>query len=137
MDLINQKIQDIDRTIILNHTESILKDISISSLFPNQISTSIFYTLIPLKYRNDSKLDQIISNIASVHQSDQDYVFRLKILNDMNFNSPHIDLSKALQFLTRHSEKFSDKLLQVPNVSSVSSRSFFQIFSYLVNWREF
>jgi hypothetical protein len=80
------------------------------------MSTRDFYQNIPYLLKNDSTLDRIISTVASIQKYDNDYVFRLKNLTSMNIYSPHIDLSKAIQHLTYHSEKFSTKLLQIPNI---------------------
>jgi hypothetical protein len=106
----------VDRTNIFDQKESFLADIIHSILFPNQVSAQTFYQFIPQSFRNDSILDQIISRFVSIHQSDSDYVFLLKNFTSMKIYSSHIYLSKILQYLTRHSEKFPTKLLQIPDV---------------------
>jgi hypothetical protein len=105
----------IERSTLFNRKESYLNDIINSILFPNQISTKDFYQKIPHQLKNNSTLDQTISTIASVHKYNNDYVFRLKKVTSMNIYSPHVSLSKILQFLRHHSEKFPTKLLQIPD----------------------
>jgi hypothetical protein len=100
----------VDRSTIFDKKESISSDVIHSILYPNQISTKMFFSFFPFDLKNDPSFEKIITKIASIHQDEDDYIFRLKNLTLPNIYSPHIDLSKALQHLTRHSEKFPKKV---------------------------